>query len=173
MDEVSAVVKNLEKKKEAGRDKANIAAVIEEVKEENHKKEQAEADKADLEEDQKDAEREMKKMKMDAIAAVKQVVAKQEEEEGGIVNTITKVFADHAKKHEQIRSNRRRVEDKVATDAAAIASAMNITSRGLKAGVEQTLKTEDMTAEKSKKILEQAAAAPTPVDVLAQKAQKK
>ena len=169
MDEVAAVVKDLEKKKNRGTDKANIAAVIEEVKEENHKKEQAEADKAELEEDQKDAERDLKKMKMDAISAVKQVVAKQEEEEGGIVDTITKVFASHAKKHEKIRADRRRVEDKVATDAAAIAAAMNITSRGMKAGVEQSLKTEDMTAEKSKKILEKAAADPTPVDVLAQK----
>ena len=51
MDEVAAVVKDLEKKKNRGTDKANIAAVIEEVKEENHKKEQAEADKAELEED--------------------------------------------------------------------------------------------------------------------------
>ena len=78
---------------------AGAAAVVEEVKEENHKKEQVEADKAALEEDKKDAEKELKKMKFDAIQAVKQVVAKQEEEEGGIVDTITKVFATHAKVH--------------------------------------------------------------------------
>ena len=108
-------------------------------------------------------------MKFDAIQAVKKVVAKQEEEEGGIVDTITKVFATHAKKHEKIRAQRATVEDKIATDAAAIASAMNITSRGMKAGVEQTLKTEDITAEKSKAILEKAAGEATPVDALAQK----
>ena len=136
MDEVASVVKNLEKKQNKGRDKKNVEAVIEEVKEENHKKEEAEADKAELEEDAKDAEKSLKKMKLDAISAVKQVVARQEEEEGGIVDTITKVFASHAKKHEGIRANRARVEDKVSTGAAAIASAMNITSTGMKAGVE-------------------------------------
>ena len=39
MDEVAAVIKGIEKKNNKGRDKKNIEAVIEEVKEENHKKE--------------------------------------------------------------------------------------------------------------------------------------
>ena len=168
MDEVETVMKSIEKKANKGRDKKNVQAVIEEVKEENHKKEQVEADKAALEEDKKDAEKELKKMKFDAIQAVKQVVAKQEEEEGGIVDTITKVFATHAKVHQKIRKQRANVEDQVSTGAAAIASAMNITSKGMKAGVETTLKTEDITAEKSKAILEKAAEA-TPADILAQK----
>ena len=43
MSEAAAVVKELEKKEDRGRKEENIKAVIEEVKEENHKKEMKEA----------------------------------------------------------------------------------------------------------------------------------
>ena len=79
------------------------------------------------------------------------------------------MFAEHVKKHEKIRGDRARIEDKVATGAAAIATAMNITSTSLKAGMSATLKTEDLSAEKSKAELEKAAAAPVVTSTLAQK----
>ena len=90
-------MRNLESKENKGKEEANIKAVLEEVAEENHKKEAEYAKKQELEEDKKEAEDALKKMKADAIDAVKQVVVKQEQEEGGIVDTITKVFAEHAK----------------------------------------------------------------------------
>ena len=76
---------------------------MEEVVKENEEKENASEKKQELEEAKEDAKAELKNMKEDAIDAVKKMVTKQESEEGGIVDTITKVFADHAKKHETIR----------------------------------------------------------------------
>ena len=54
-------------------------------------------------------------------------------------------------------SSRRRTEDRIATEGAAIVAKMNVTSVGMKAAVNAAAKVDDISADDMKKDLEAAA----------------
>ena len=114
-------------------------------------------EEAEVKQAKEDAEKSVEKVQKKAEEAVTKVVTQKEAAPGGIVDIVTSVLAKHAKVQKDKNEKRSEIETIVKTRSTARDAAVSTARVSLTKGIDVT---RDITAEQSKKELEEVAKAP-------------